>query len=298
MKNVLVIGLGFIGYHVVKQLLKEGFSVTVLERNPSKDFFKIDYEIILGDVRDRNLISDVIMKFDGVINLAGILGTSETINNPFPLVDTNIIGALNVFEAIKSVDTKLVHITVGNHFMNNTYAITKSASERFALMYNREHRTKISVVRVLNAYGPYQKYKPVKKMIPNFILKSLKGLPIEIYGTGNQIMDLIYVEDVAKILVNALTIHHNNYESIFEAGTCRKLCVKEIANMINQRTGNRKGLKFLPMRHGEPLDSVVIGDPKTLYSLNIKEDDLVALEEGLEKTIEWYKGRIENFGNI
>jgi UDP-glucose 4-epimerase len=172
MKTVLVIGLGFIGHHVVNQLLKEGFSVTVLERNPSKDFFSKDYEIILGDVRDRNLISDVIRKFDGVINLAGILGTSETINNPFPSVDTNIIGALNVFEAIKSEqkDTKLVHITVGNHFMNNTYAITKSASERFALMYNREHGTKISVVRALNAYGPYQKHEPVRKMIPNFIL--------------------------------------------------------------------------------------------------------------------------------
>ncbi len=74
--------------------------------------------------------------------------------------------------------------------MNNSYSITKTCAERFAWMFNREHGTRISVVRALNAYGPGQKSEPVRKIMPNFILPALRGEAIIVYGAGSQVMEI------------------------------------------------------------------------------------------------------------
>jgi nucleoside-diphosphate-sugar epimerase len=184
---------------------------------------------------------------------------------------------------------KGVQIAVGNHFMNNTYSITKTTAERFALMFNKEHKTKIAVVRALNAYGEYQKHKPIRKITPNFVVRALRGEPIEIFGDGEQIMDMIYVKDVAEILIRSLLLDHNCYNKVFEAGTGRRTTVNEIAHMVNDLTGNKAGVKHLPMRAGEPDRSVVLGDPSTLKPLGMSADDLTPLEKGLERTVKWYR---------
>ena len=290
MRNVLVIGgHGFIGSHVVDKLAEKGINVMVFGREPNKaqPFMpKGDHEFFLGDVKDREAVKTAISLNDGVINLAGILGTSETVDDPYPSVQTNIVGALNVFEGIRAADVPGVQIVVGNHFMNNSYAITKTTAERFALMYNKEHGTRIAVVRGLNAYGPRQKHKPVRKIIPNFVIRAIKGEPIEIYGKGRSIMDMIHVEDLAEVLVRALTVEHETYDRVFEAGTGIKTTVNDIADVVKDLAGSKEDHKHIPMRAGEPEKSVVLGDPKTLKPLGkIKMRDL---REGLQSTIQWY----------
>jgi len=293
--KTLVAGAGFIGTHVVEHLLELGHEVSVLDRYPSEsETWKGKVRVFLGDIRDRETVMEAISQQDGVINLAGILGTTETVDNPRPSVDTNIHGALNIFEgccanSMNPNGVKGVQISVGNHFMNNTYSITKTTAERFALMFNREHGTKIAVVRGLNAYGEYQKHKPIKKITPNFIVKALNQQPIEVFGDGEQIMDMIYARDIADVLVRALTLEHNCYHTVFEAGTGRCTSVNMIAQIVNQMCGNKAGIKHLPMRAGEPERSVVLGNPETLKPLALSACDLTPLECGLERTIRWYR---------
>jgi len=293
MKKILVTGLGFIGKHVARALLDRGCEVTVLERRPDIETLSaLGASPILGDVRDPELLHDVISYFDGVVNLAGLLGTSEMVDDPVPAINTNIIGAVNIFEgcrrAVRSgLKVRCVQITVGNHFMDNPYSITKSTSERFAKMYNTEHGTDVRIVRVLNAYGEQQKHFPVRKIVPNFIRAALQNESLRIYGNGEQIMDMIYVGDVARILVHAL--FGDKVEGVLSAGTGRRTTVNEIAKIIISISGSKSELEHVPMRPGEPEGSVVMGDPVTLSSIGIEPSTLTRFEDGIARTIHWYK---------
>lgn len=134
-----------------------------------------DVQFFYGDVRDSGAVGEAIYHSDGVIHLAGVLGTQETVKNSLSSIETNILGSLNIFESCAHHNKKGVYIVVGNYWMNNSYSITKTTAERFALMYNKKMGTKIAVVRGLNAYGARQKDKPVRKITPNFILPALKN---------------------------------------------------------------------------------------------------------------------------
>ncbi|RLI55072.1 MAG: nucleoside-diphosphate sugar epimerase [Candidatus Thorarchaeota archaeon] len=290
MKVAVLGGSGFIGRYVVEELQSRDIEPLIFDRQYGERHLpegKHDY--FIGDIKDAEQVNYVVKESDGVINLAGILGTAETVNNPIPSIDVNIYGAINVFNACRAHNKKAVQITVGNHFMNNSYAITKSTTERFALMYNKENGTDISIVRALNAYGPRQHHKPIRKVIPNFVLRALNNIPIEVYGDGLQVMDMIFVGDVAEILVDALVDDHRVTETVFEAGTGRKTTILEIANMVNAITGSTGGIKHLPMRQGEPKRSIVIGEPLTLEPLGWLVNDMVKLEDGLQKTVQWYE---------
>jgi nucleoside-diphosphate-sugar epimerase len=288
-------GSGFIGSYVVDLLKNMGLIPVVFDRKgrPRED----GVEVHLGDTRDLTSVMESVGSTEGVIHLAGVLGTQETINEPEPAVQTNIHGGLNVFKAVRHYKVPAVYIAVGNHWMNNSYSITKTTAERFALMFNAEHGTHIAVVRALNAYGPRQKAAPVRKIMPNLINPILDGKPIQIYGDGEQIMDMIYVQDVASILVDALLLDHGVYDRVFEAGTGRRTTVNEIAQLVVkelQADGDPADLiEHLPMRPGEPERSVVMGDPKTLAPLGIMPEDLTTLEAGVQQTCRWYHEQAE-----
>jgi nucleoside-diphosphate-sugar epimerase len=247
-------------------------------------------ETILGRVQDFGSVYEAVGKVDGVIHLAAVLGTQETIHCPEIAVETNIRGSLNVFEACARFSKPCVYITVGNHWMQNPYSITKTCAERFAWMFNKERGTRIAVVRALNAYGPGQKSKPVRKIIPTFIEAALAGKPIPIYGDGSQIMDMIWVRDVAEILVRALVMDHGNFSTPFEAGTGKNTSVQVIAELVLDVTGSPAGVEYLPMRPGEPESSVVLGNPKTLKPLEFRRDRLVDLELGILRTVRAARG--------
>lgn len=291
-------GHGFIGGHVVDRLAMRGITPVIFDRYPKTVNTKyllpthIDKaEFFMGDIRDRNAVNQAVAACDGAINLAGILGTSETVDNPFPSAEANVMGALNFFEAVREYNIPAVQIAVGNHFMNNTYAITKATAERLALMYNKEHRTKIAVVRGLNAYGPRQKHKPVRKIIPNFVTRSLRGEPIKVYGDGKQIMDMVFVGDLAEILIRALETDLKDYGHIFEAGTGERTTVNTIARAVNVECGRQADhIEHVEMRAGETENAVVLGNPDTLRPLygNITPQ-LTTLQAGLKETIAWYK---------
>ena len=289
--NILVTGgAGFIGRHVCTNLIARGHKVMVYD--VAKPFFPCVIHMS-GCVQDKTKLWSAIEISDAVMHLAGVLGTAETIEDPLLPINVNITGSVDVFEACRRFDKRACYIAVGNHFMNNSYAITKTAAERFALMYNAEHGTRIAVVRGLNAYGPYQKHKPVRKVIPNFIIPALRDEPILIYGSGEQIMDFIYVEDLAEILCRALLDDHGCYDRIFEAGSGRRTTINFVAQTIIRLAGSASMIEHKPMRGGEVPDSIVLADIETLKSLGIDAGSLLSLEDGLSETIDYYREHLE-----
>jgi nucleoside-diphosphate-sugar epimerase len=292
-QHVLVTGFGFIGRHTVNALLNAGFSVSVLDRHPDLSVMHaLGVQPIIGDIRDAALLNHVVPSFDAIINTAGLLGTAEMIDDPVPAVETNITGAINVFQACRrgaqsGRPIRCIQITVGNFFMENSYSITKSTSERFSIMFNTEHGTDIRLIRALNAYGEYQKYYPVRKIIPNFIRSAFLNEPIRVYGDGCQIMDMIYVKDVAQIIVAAMIA--TKYEQIISAGTGRRLSVNEIALQVIRAAESTSTLLYTPMRSGEPPHSTVLGDPDTLAAIHFDVSRLVPFEQGIVTTVNWYR---------
>jgi nucleoside-diphosphate-sugar epimerase len=293
MKVLVTGGSGFIGGYVVENLRERGIEVTVFDHR-SHGYALAGENIFLGDTRDFTAVNEAVAVHDGVIHLAGVLGTQETINEPRPAVETNIFGGLNVFQACRNYGVRCVYIAVGNHWMNNSYSISKTTAERFAHMFNKEHGTRIAVVRALNAYGPRQKSEPVRKIMPNIVLPLLRGESVQIYGDGEQIMDMIYVEDVAEYLVRALLndLKPECFEEyVFEAGSGLPTTVNNVVDMVHrvaQLPGNwRDWVDYLPMRPGEPEKSVVLGRPSTLDPLGPLVQ--VPLEVGVKKTWEYYR---------
>lgn len=300
MRTILVTGgTGFIGSYVVEELRARDYEVEVLDSRSNTD---ANYGVkhIFGDVKDPTLVHQAAAHVDGIIHLAGMLGTQEMIQNPLPAVHTNMIGGLNVLEAANEFHLPAAFITVGNWWMNNTYSITKSTMERFADMYNRYRGGKINVVRATNCYGPRQAvsapYGPskVRKIIPSLACRALSLEPIEIYGDGEQISDMVWVGDLANILVDALE-HSNQYGpvgSVLEAGLGERISVNVVASLVayeaEKITGKRVEIRHIPMRPGEDPNSVVLADPQTLLKIDYAPDGMMPLNEGLRATVEYY----------
>jgi UDP-glucose 4-epimerase len=204
-----------------------------------------------------------------------------------------------VFRAAAQYGLPGVNIAVGNHWETNTYSITKSTMERFAKMFRAYDNLPVTTVRALNAYGPRQSVaapygtSKVRKIMPSFVMRALHGDPIEIYGDGLQVMDMIFVADVARVLVDALelTEREGGQEQVFEAGSGRDTTVLDIANAVVHCVGQGE-IRHVPMRPGETPGAVVLADTGTLAPLGIKPDDLIALEQGVPTTVEYFRSTL------
>lgn len=305
MKKIVIFGgQGFIGCHVVDNLLSKGYEVTVFDRylDNSKwaEYNWTDkVHFILGDIKDRDAVIEAVNLNDCVINLAGLLGTQEMINNPIPAVEVNILGALNVFDGIRMHKKRGFQIAVGNHWMNNPYSITKTTAERFALMYNKEHKTDIRVMRGMNVYGERQKHRPVRKIFPNLAIPALLNKDITIYGSGEQIMDLVYVKDFAEVLVRLATYDGIPNNIIYECGVGGSMTINKAVNAVLKTTNSQSKVNRVEMRPGEDKISVVEISEKGWEDLkkyiNYSPADLTPMEEAIHKSVEWYRENLSKF---
>lgn len=295
---------GFIGGWVRRELLRRGHEVVVFDRYPRTQM--ADGEaFFLGDIENANSVTELAAHVDGVIHLAAVLGTQETIQNPRPSAVTNILGGLNVFEAANQYGLPVVYAGVGNAFMRDlatgSYTISKTCVEDYARMYNAYRNGTISVVRPVNAYGPGQSvaapYGPskVRKILPAFTCRALTGTPIEVYGDGEQVSDCIYVGDVASTFVTAMeyTASSGPLEKPAETGPVESCTVNDVARLVAHFAAEASGrdrvdITHLPMRPGEVPGAVVRSDTSTLEPLGIDARDFVSLKEGIRRTVEWY----------
>lgn len=307
MKRVGVTGgSGFIASYVIDELLERGYEVVAFDHH-KKPLHRDSVEVFMGDMRDDVAMTEFAAHVDGIIHLAGVLGTQETIKNPRPAAESNLMGGLNFLEAVAQYDIPGVYIAVGNHWFNNTYSISKNMIERFTHMFNKERGTRVNIVRAVNAYGPRQSVaapygsSKVRKITPSLVCRYIAGDPMELYGGGQQISDMVYVGDVATALVLALEKANEGVvlDRAVEIGSVNHTKIIEVAQLV-ETIGKRKGIPpvdivTLPMRPGEKEGEVVTADISTLSLIGFDPADLTPLYGGLEKTIDYY---IETEGSV
>ena len=287
--KILIFGAsGFIGKHLVRRL-EHWAEVLTFDRKPCAG------TTFVGDIKDTEAVSEAMVQCDRWVNLAGLLGTSELIKRVQDAVDVNITGAQNVFTAAMRESKPGVQITVGNHWMNNPYSITKSTAERLAVMYARERGADIRIVRAMNVFGPGQKAHPVRKLMPNVIIPALRNETITIYGTGEQIMDMIYVRDAVEILTRVLFADAEDITpgEVIEAGA-GPITVNKIVEMVCGIAGGGR-VERVPMRPGEDKQATVQispGGAVRLLELTGFDvyTDCMPIREALAETVEWYRG--------
>lgn len=312
-------GGGFIGGHLVQLLASTGHEVVVFDRrrgNPEltrtlAELGRLDREAVttfLGDVTDQVAVTEFAAHVDGVIHLASVLGTQETINDPRPAVHTNTIGALNVFEACSRYGLPVVNICVGNRGMANPYSASKTMVETLGRMYRDDRGLRVNQVRAVNAYGPRQVpaapfgASKVRKIMPSFVCRALTGAPIEVYGSGNQVSEMVWVGDVAKVLARALEHAADGHvcDDVVEIGGGDHANVGTIASLVAQECAydpvtdsyphEAVPIRHLPMRPGETPGVDVIANNVTLEMLGLDwRGWQVPLHDGIRKTVEWYR---------
>lgn len=296
-------GAGFIGGHVVDELLARGHDVVVVDHHRRETSHE---ELFLADVRDATAMTELAAHVDGIIHLAAVLGTQETIGNPRPSAETNILGTLNVFEAANQYGLPVVYAGVGNHWMREhgtgSYTISKTAAEDFARMFNAYRGGKVAIVRPVNAYGPRQSIaapygtSKVRKIMPAMICRALTGAPIEVYGDGTQISDCVWVGDVARAFVTALEATASTGAAParpVEVGPAASRTVNDIASLVAGYAADITGrpiveLKHLPMRPGEVPNAIVSADVSTLAQIGMDAAEFVPLEQGIRRTVAYY----------
>lgn len=294
-------GAGFIGQYTVKELLARGYEVLVMDRVAKE--IPEGAEFFLGDIQDPVAVTEFAAHVDGIIALGGTLGTAETIANPIPATLTNILGGLNTLEAADQYKIPMVQIAVGNHFEYSTYSISKTTVERYCVMFRKYRGTNVSVVRAMNAVGPGQSIaapygnSKVRKLVPSIACRALSGDPIEIYGTGESVMDFIHARDIARTLVDTLEYNSLNgpIEHVLECGLGNDSTVNDVVGIITDLVPDTAELvTHIPMRPGESNFSVVKADTSTLNVLGENyAESFTSLEDSLAEAVEYFRGVIQ-----
>lgn len=302
-------GAGFLGSYVVRHLVQSGHEAVVFDPsgriNPYtwtglNEYDREAVTLRLGDVRDATAMTELAAHVDGIIHLAACLGTQETIANPRPAFETNVMGGLNFLEAITQYDIPGTYIAVGNWWMDNSYSISKTTIERATHMFTKERGTRCNIVRLVNAYGPGQSVAPpfgpakVRKITPAFVCRALTGQPIEIYGDGEQVSDMVHAADGAKALVSALELAARDIvlDTVVECGPAEHRTVNQVAEEVIKAAASLGfdpvPLVHLPMRPGEIPGAKVTADVSTLKLVGMDADHLTPLGDGISETVRWY----------
>ena len=286
MKCLVTGSSGFIGSHLVKALLRHGCRVEGLDTMPSR-FHKVRTHTI--DVTDPEAVERTTRGFDFVFHLAGLLGTDELQGNAYRATAINIGGTVNVLEACFKSGTKMILASKPNVWLN-TYSITKIAAEQFLHMYRKEYGVQAAILKWFNVYGPYQRLMDdvgYKKFIPHAIMNALRGLPIEVYGNGDQIVDLVHTSDTVSALLGIVDNWSECEGGCFEVGNCGA-SVNEVIDILSNIAGRKLEVTHLAMRRGEPENSKVRAD---ITALNRATDwvPAMSLMEGLRHTFGWYR---------
>ena len=281
MKILVTGGNGFIGRHVVSALTRSGHAAFVLGR---RDLGPLGAGggFVLADIRDYESVAEAVSKVDRVVHLAALVGTERSIRMPEAFVETNVLGAINVFDACRFFAKPCLFASVGNGQDPNLYAISKSAAERLALMYNKEHGTRIVIARIFNTYGEGQRVGINDRLVPSALSAAMHHRPIRIFGDGQQVDDFIYVRDVAEILVQMVGRDDTDPLEAWHVGTGRSSKVIDVVKAIVRLTGSRSEIVFARQDRPGEGERRLGADPARLP---IPDYAFTPLEDGLRSMI-------------
>lgn len=285
MKCLVTGGNGFIGSHVISELLCRGFEVISYDINFSNRLFNPRLSMVEGDIRDITKLSEASRCAKFVFHLSGLLGTSELFEHPKQAVDVNINGAINVLDDAAR-NTQRCFLPAKPNGANNIYSVTSQAVEKLGHSYRENMKVDVRILRLPNIYGPRQRVRPVRKVVPEFVTRALRDQPIEIFGDGNQLVELEYVTDTARSIVD-LMLYDGDFHESLELKANKHMAVSALAQRVISLTDSNSELIFLPMRPGER--ARIANDPLRPLDEIVGPRKATSFEYGIKETIDWYR---------
>lgn len=306
-------GAGFIGSTLIGNLIEQN-KVTVYDdfrRNALKEKPFVDHanlHIVKGDVLDLDHLKEAIDGAQIVVHCAAIAGIDTVIKRPTETVRVNMLGTANVLEAARELKNleRFVDFSTSEVFGQScfradenqtthigavgearwTYAVSKLAAEHLTKAYHQEFGMPTATVRPFNIYGPGQVGEGA---VRTFVIRALKNEPIQIYGDGNQIRAWCYIDDFIDGLKRAIESPNAIGES-FNIGNAKAvITVYGLAQTIVRVLGSASKLLFTYKDYTDvELRVPSVKKAKELIGFEAKVD----LEEGIQKTAEYYKGRM------
>ena len=310
MKILITGGAGFIGSHVVDRLLKDDHEVTVLDlwESPEMTFHQNNpkFTFVKGSVLDENIIPSLVKGKDRIIHMAAILGTSETITtyDVEDVASVNVIGTIRILKAAKKFNISRVLIpTTPDVPWINPYKITKNAIEKFCQLFSKEYGVETVAMKLGNIYGARERWLNAskdapfnyQKIIPTFIIETLRGNTVPVYGDGKQKSEYIFVQDVVESFVRALESKKNLGGEIIHIGQGISHSVNDIIDALEKVWEHKINRDYQKMRPGEIKIEIDLKPTKLkeLLDYELQWD----LEKGLKETIPYYEDAFTKMSN-
>ena len=310
-KKILVTGAGgFIGSHLTEKLSSLGCAVRAFVHYNSRNSWGwLDYskhreniEIISGDIRDTDIVRHAMRDVEIVFHLAALIGIPYSYYSPEAYVHTNIKGSLNILQAAKDSGVEKVIITSTSeiygtaqsipipetHPINpqSPYAATKAAADLLAMSFYRSFDLPVIIIRPFNTYGPRQSARAI---IPTVITQILSGQKKVKLGALSPTRDLTYVEDMVDGFIKAGECAAAVGE-IINLGTNSEISIRDLARLISKHLNCDIKIKSEQDRirpEKSEVDRLMADNTKASRILNWAPK--CKLEEGLKKTIKWFK---------
>ncbi len=299
-------GAGFIGSHLCERLLDEGNYTICLDNyftgQKSNVFHLLDnrhFEVLRHD-----LVNPIFLEVDQIYNLACPASPIHYQYNPVKTTKTSVMGAINMLGLAKRVKARILQASTSEvygdptvhpqkeEYWGNVNAIGlracydegKRCAETLFFDYYRQNNVDIRVVRIFNTYGP-RMHPNDGRVVSNFIVQALKNETITIFGDGNQTRSFCYVDD----LIGGISTMMNGPDDFIgpvNLGNPSENKILDLAKLIIELTGSKSRIEFLPL----PMDDPKRRRPDTgLAKEKLGWEPKVSLEEGLTKTIQYFK---------
>ena len=305
-RRILVTGgAGFIGSFLCERLVQAGHEVVCLD-----NFFtgRKENVIHLMDSKRFELIrhdvtQPILLEIDWIFHLACPASPIHYQYNPIKTLKTNILGTLNMLGLAKRVKARILHASTSEVYgdpqqhpqkesywgnvnpigTRSCYDEGKRAAETLMADYRREMGVDTRIVRIFNTYGP--RMRPDDgRVVSNFIFQALSGQDITIYGEGQQTRSFCYIEDMVDALDRVM--QKENFAGPVNAGNPHEFTILELARKIVDLTGSQSRIVFGKL----PRDDPAMRRPDiTLARRMLDWAPRIALEEGLKKTIPYFK---------
>ncbi len=309
MARVLVTGgAGFIGSHLVDRLLAEGHEVLCLDNfftgakgNIAHHLTNPRFELIRHDI-----VQPILLEVDQIYNLACPASPVHYQYNPVKTVKTNVMGTLNMLGLAKRVKARILQASTSEVYGNPTlhpqpesywgnvnpigprscYDEGKRLAETLMMDYHRQNGVDVRIVRIFNTYGPRMAIND-GRVVSNFIVQALRGEPLSVYGDGTQTRSFCYVDDLVEGVVRMMNTEGTT--GPINLGNPEEFTILELAETIIRLTNSPSRIEFRPL----PPDDPVRRQPDISLAREVLGwSPKVGLEEGLKRTIAWFKERL------
>ncbi|AHC80586.1 NAD-dependent epimerase/dehydratase family protein [Pseudomonas shirazica] len=266
-------GAGFIGSHLCDALLEKGYAVRILDdfSTGQRGNLQVDHprlELVEGDVADAELVTQVTAGCSAVVHLAAVASVQASVEDPVRTHQSNFIGTLNVCEAMRVHGLRRVLFASSAAVYGNNgegesiaedtpkapltpYAVDKLASEQYLDFYRRQHGLEPVVFRFFNIFGPRQDpSSPYSGVISIFSQRAVQGLPITVFGDGEQTRDFLYVGDLVQVMVQALE-QPQVEEGAVNIGLNQATSLNQLLAALEKVVGSLPAVSYVAARSGD-----------------------------------------------